>query len=88
MRELRQVPHAEAKKEPGFMIREANVHPGGGIGGCAQNVRSLHAGEHGPVLWFGRTADDFSCAKVMRLVREPDAGDRPVRFDEEDVETE
>ena len=32
--ELRKVPHAEAKKEPGFMIREANDHPGGVIGGC------------------------------------------------------
>ena len=29
----------------------------------------------------------FVC-KGMSLVREPDAGDRPVRFDEEDVETE
>jgi hypothetical protein len=34
------------------------------------------------------SAYDLSCAKVMCLVREPDAGDRPVRFDEEDVETE
>ena len=41
VRELRKVPHAEAKKEPGFMIREANVRPGGGIGGCAQNARSF-----------------------------------------------
>ena len=35
-----------------------------------------------------RTAYDLSCAKVTSLVREPDAGDRLVRFDEEDVETE
>ncbi len=88
MRKLRKASHAEAKKEPGLMIREANVRPGGGIGGCAQNARSLHTGEHGPELWIGLPADDFSCAKVMCLVREPDAGDRPVRFDEEDVETE
>jgi hypothetical protein len=27
-------------------------------------------------------------AKAWRLVREPDAGDLPVRFDERDVETE
>jgi hypothetical protein len=52
VRELRQVPHAEAKKGPGFIIREANVRPCGGIGGCAQNTRSLHAGEHGLVLWI------------------------------------
>ena len=70
------------------MIRETKVHPCGGIGSCAQNAWSLHTGEHGPELWIGRPADDFSCAKGMRLVREPDAGDRPVRFDEEDVETE
>ena len=88
MRELRKAPHTEAKKGLGFMIRETKVHPCGGIGSCAQNAWSLHTGEHGPELWIGRPADDFSCAKVMRLVREPDAGDRPVRFDEEDVETE
>ena len=35
-----------------------------------------------------RTAGDLSCAKVMCLIREPDAGDLHVRFDEEGVETE
>jgi hypothetical protein len=50
VRELRKVPHAEAKKGLGFMIREANVCPGGGIGGCAQNVWSLHAGVTRPCV--------------------------------------
>jgi hypothetical protein len=34
------------------------------------------------------TAYDLSCAKVICLVRKPDAGNRHVRFDERDVETE
>ena len=33
-------------------------------------------------------AYDLSCVKVMCLVRKPDAGNPPVRFDERDVETE
>ena len=41
-------------------------------------------GQHGPVLLPG----DLPCAKVCCLVREPDAGNLHVRFDEEDVETE
>lgn len=56
--------------------------------GCAQNAWSLHSGEHGPGSWIGKPANDFSCTKLMGLVRELDAGDRSVRFDEEDVETE
>jgi hypothetical protein len=53
VRKLWKASHAEAKKGPGYMIREANVRPGGGIGGCAQNARLLHTGEHGPELWIG-----------------------------------
>ena len=70
------------------MIREVNDHPGGGIGGYVQNARLMYAGAHGSVLWIGCTAYDLSCAKVCCLVREPDAGNLHVRFDEEDVETE
>jgi len=35
-----------------------------------------------------RAARDLPCAKAGCLVREPDAGNPPVRFDEGDVETE
>ena len=53
-----------------------------------QNARLRYAGVHGPVLLSGDTAHDLSCAKVCCLVRELDAGNLHVRFDEEDVETE
>ncbi len=48
VRELRKVPHAEAKEGLGFAIREVNDHPGGGIGGYTQNARSKYAGATRP----------------------------------------
>ena len=70
------------------VIGEANDRPGGGIGGCVQNARSVNAGATRPCA-VGRVncAKPFVC-KGMSLVREPDAGNLHVRFDEEDVETE
>ena len=59
MRELRKVPHAEAKEEPGSVIREANDRPSGVIGGCVQSARPVYVGVHGPVRWLGELRMTF-----------------------------
>jgi len=59
-------------------------------------LRRRSAGAHPPsqlyghfgLVRLGRIGHDLAWAKARRLVREPDAGDLPVRFDERDVETE
>src|SRR5262245_53297606 len=47
----------------------------------------MQPGTHGPAVARSSQARP-SVGKSMRLVREPDAGDLHVRFDERDVETE
>ena len=52
------------------------------------NARSVYVGVTRPCAVVGRIANDLSRAKACCLVREPDAVNLHVRFDEEDVETE
>src|SRR5262245_56513353 len=47
----------------------------------------MQPGTHGPAVARSSRARPF-VGESMRLVREPDAGDLHVRFDERDVETE
>ena len=70
------------------MVRGADVGPGGRIGGwdCSA-VRIASKGHTAPAVARSSRARPF-VGESMRLVREPDAGDLHVRFDERDVETE
>ena len=82
------MPHAEAKEEPGVQSGKRMTAQVAALAVVCRTLGRCKPGLHGPVRWVGCTADDFSCAKVCCLVREPDAGNLHVRFDEEDVETE
>jgi hypothetical protein len=57
-------------------------------GGCTQSARSVHAGATRPCAVARAHCGRPFVGKGMGLVREPDAGNLPVRFDEEGVETE
>ena len=70
------------------MVRGADVGPGGRIGGCDCSAVSIASKGHtAPAVARSSRARPF-VGESMRLVREPDAGDLHVRFDERDVETE
>ena len=64
VRELRKVPHAEAKEELGARSgKRMTVHAVALVVMCRMLDRCT-PGSHGPVLWIECTADDLSCAKV------------------------
>ena len=72
----------------GFFPRSQG-RPPGGIGGCEhEGGCALQRGQHGPRCCLARRLMTFRGQRHVCLVREPDAGDLPVRFDERDVETE
>ena len=64
-------------------------HPLGGVGGCqSEGGCALQSGHHGPRCRRARWPMTFRGQRHACLVREPDAGDLHVRFDERGVETE
>ena len=71
-----------------MVIRAANDHPGGGIGGYRQNADSNDAGVTQLCAVSRANCGGLFVCKGMCLVREPDAGNLHVRFDERGVETE
>jgi hypothetical protein len=87
VRELRKAPHAEVKDRPGSQSGER----------MSAQVAALAVAWRTTVQNYGRGFTIPAVARVayarpsvserMRLVREPDAGDLHVRFDERDVET-
>jgi hypothetical protein len=87
VRELRKAPHAEVKDRPGSQSGER----------MSAQVAALAVAWRTTVQNYGRGFSIPAVARVayarpsvserMRLVREPDAGDLHVRFDERDVET-
>ena len=87
MQALRKASDAEVKEEPGLRSGKRVTTQ---VVALAVMCRTLGRSTPGyTVLCVGRVnCDDLSCAKACCLVREPDAGNLHVRFDEEDVETE
>jgi hypothetical protein len=87
VRELRKAPHAEVKDRPGSQSGER----------MSAQVAALAVAWRTTVQNYSRGFTIPAVARVayarpsvserMRLVREPDAGDLHVRFDERDVET-
>ena len=86
-REPRPASHAEVKKglgpSPGSRCRPKRSHRRL----CLLGPEKCSEGHTAPAVARSSRARPF-VRESMRLVREPDAGDLPVRFDERDVETE
>jgi hypothetical protein len=86
-REPRPASHAEVKKglgpSPGSRCRPKRSHRRL----CLLGPEKCSEGYTAPAVARSSRARPF-VRESMRLVREPDAGDLPVRFDERDVETE
>ena len=67
MRELRKVPHAEAKEESGLRSGKLMTAQVVALAVVCRTLGRCKPGLHGPVRWLGCTADDLSCAKVCVL---------------------